>query len=108
MSNFGKNKEADDMVTNFNSFWEQHKDKIMLGGGILASLILNHKINALDAKTGKSFKLVANAFDKQADYIDDNLDAIYKNFRIIRSDLVNIATHVAFQGKLGVNQIPED
>lgn len=89
------------------SFWEKHKDKIIIGGTLLIGFLLNRKINKLSANSDYKFKQIKGWFNNDVsphmEWTHENIDRAFDNFGIIRNDLNNLATTIGYQGKLGVN-----
>lgn len=113
MSNFGNEtiideQEVKEMKKKAESWWDKNGAKVLGGAALIAALLVNKKVNALESKTGKAFNGVAKELNNTNDLVNANLTAIYQNFRVARADLSNIATFVGYQGKLGCNNISEE
>ena len=109
-SNYGNNgkdlvQEVDEMKVKAESFWKENGTKVLAIGGILAGLILNKKINRLESRTGAAFKKTEKCFKALDEYNTKNFDAIFDNFKILRSDIVDIATFAGYQGKIRCNNV---
>ena len=96
-------KRTEDTVEQVKGFWEEHGSKIALGASIIFSLLVNRKINQLEARTKKSFIQVADVMNP----LIDNVGNLYENTNVLKSDLKTLAIHTGFQGKLACDIIKE-
>ena len=108
MSNSGEKdlvQEVDEMKVKAESFWETNGTKVLAIGGIIAGLLLNKKINKLEARTGNAFKGVEKSFNQLNDHVDCNFEGIFNNFKMLRADIIDVATSTGYTGKLRVNHV---
>ncbi len=81
-------------------FIKKYGRDIALAAVALYALSTGKKVNRIDAKCKKAFGSIGK-------HIDDLMgfkQTCYDNFGIIQTDFNKIATHVGYQGKLGVNE----
>ena len=110
MSNSGENnkdlvQEVDEMRVKAESWWDKNGAKALAIGGIVLGLFLNKKINRLEARTGNAFKGVEKSFNQLSDHVDCNFEGIFNNFKMLRADIVDVATSTGYTGKLRVNHV---
>lgn len=81
-------------------FIKKHGRDIALAVVALYALSTGKKVNRIDAGCKKAFGKV----DKHINDLLGFKEICYDNFGIIQTDFNKIATHVGYQGKLGVNE----
>lgn len=89
-------KRQDNFTEQAKGFFEEHGAKIALGASIVFALLTNRKVNALEARTKKSFIQVAEVVNP----LIDNVSNLYENSNILKNDIKTLAIHSGFQGKL--------
>lgn len=81
-------------------FIKKYGRDIALGVVALYALATGKKVNNLESRCKKAFGRVDESIGKLMQF----KEASWDNFGIIQKDFNKIATHVGYQGKLGVNE----
>lgn len=100
-------EEAKKVETKAKTFWEKHRDKIMVGAMIFGYALLKGKIDSIEGRTRRAFKQVNHMFDSRDSYYKGEIDALFNNCDILKSDLINVASTLGYSGQYACTKVED-